>query len=189
MAVTDILFLTGLGLVYAVAYRLVGNVLVLWPLLTPLGSFFANLEGGDIDLPWASLAGFGDVFALMVLGVWLAARHVRRSTVVLHRTPQKGKAHDQLRTSTIGRALESPLTALAGIWLSAALMALGAPDMVSGSQHEHLPLALITVWLWAAAATAYASMTPSRGSLARWTLGVVGSGSPPPSSRSPHRSW
>ena len=76
--------------------------------------------------------------------------------------------------TSIGRALESPLTALAGIWLSAALMTLGAPDMVSGSQHEHLPLALITVWLWAAAATAYASMTPSRGSLARWTLGVVG---------------
>ena len=76
--------------------------------------------------------------------------------------------------TSIGRALESPLTAPAGIWLSAALMALGAPDMVSGSQHEHLPLALITVWLWAAAATAYASMTPSRGSLARWTLGVVG---------------
>ena len=69
---------------------------------------------------------------------------------------------------------ESPLTALASIWLSAALTVLGAPDMVSGSQHEHLPLALITVWLWAAAATAYASMTPSRGSLARWTLGVVG---------------
>jgi uncharacterized protein len=88
MAVTDIMFLTGLGLVYAVAYRLVGNVLVLWPLLTPLGSFFANLEGGDIDLPWASLAGFGDVFALMVLGVWLAARHVRRSTGPLHRTTE-----------------------------------------------------------------------------------------------------
>ena len=69
---------------------------------------------------------------------------------------------------------ESPLTALASIWLSAALMVLGAPDMVSSSQHEHIPLALITVWLWAAAATAFASMTPSRGSLARWTLGVVG---------------
>jgi hypothetical protein len=72
------------------------------------------------------------------------------------------------------RALESPLTALAAIWVSAAVMALGAPDLVSGSQHEHLPLALITVWLWAAAASAYASMTPVRGSLSRWTLGVSG---------------
>ena len=76
--------------------------------------------------------------------------------------------------NNIRQALESPLTALASIWVAAALMVLGAPDMVSGSQHEHLPLALITVWLWAAAATAFASMTPSRGSLARWTLGVAG---------------
>ena len=88
MAMTDILFLTGLGLVYAVAYRLVRNVLVLWPLLTPLGSFFANLEGGDIDLPWASLAGFGDVFAVMVLAVWLAARHIHRSAAPLLRATE-----------------------------------------------------------------------------------------------------
>lgn len=63
---------------YAVAYRLVGNVLVLWPLLTPLGAFFNNVQAGDIDLPWAAIAGFADV--LMVVGVvwWLAWRHQRR---------------------------------------------------------------------------------------------------------------
>jgi hypothetical protein len=75
--------------------------------------------------------------------------------------------------NTLGRALESPLTAPAAIWASAGLMAIGAPDLVTGSQHEHLPLALITVWLWATAASAYALMTPSRGSLARWTLAVT----------------
>ena len=73
----------------------------------------------------------------------------------------------------IRRVLESPLTAPAVIWTAAGLMAVGAPDMVSGSQHEHLPLALITTWLWAGAASAYALMTPTRGSLARWTLGVA----------------
>lgn len=77
MGAGEIVFLTGLGLVYAVAYRLVHNVLVLWPLLTPLGSFYASLESGDVDLPWASLAGFGDVLALMGLCVWLAVRHQR----------------------------------------------------------------------------------------------------------------
>jgi hypothetical protein len=46
--------------------------------------------------------------------------------------------------------------------------------MVSGSQHEHLPLGLITVWLWAAVATAYALMTPRRASLAGWSLSVAG---------------
>lgn len=56
----DMVFLFGLGVVYAVAYRLVGNVLVLWPLLTPLGAFFNNLEEGTTKLPWASIAGFVD---------------------------------------------------------------------------------------------------------------------------------
>jgi len=79
MTGTDLLFLTGLGLVYAVAFAIVRNLVVLWPLLTPLGSFYANLRGGDIELPWASIAGFADVLGLMVLVGWLALRHQRRA--------------------------------------------------------------------------------------------------------------
>ncbi|RYU09442.1 CPBP family intramembrane glutamic endopeptidase [Nocardioides iriomotensis] len=79
MTGTDLLFLTGLGLVYAVAFAIVRNLVVLWPLLTPLGSFYANLQGGDIELPWASIAGFADVLGLMVLVGWLALRHQRRA--------------------------------------------------------------------------------------------------------------
>jgi uncharacterized protein len=60
------------GVVYAVAFALARNVLVLWPLLTPLGSFFNAVDTGDIDLPWASIAGFADVFALMSVALWLA---------------------------------------------------------------------------------------------------------------------
>lgn len=75
--------------------------------------------------------------------------------------------------SKLSGALESPVTAPMVIWVATVLMAVGAPDMVSGSEHEHLPLALITTWLWAAAATAFALMTPVRGSLASWTLGVT----------------
>jgi uncharacterized protein len=73
-------FLFGLGVVYAVAYRLVGNVLVLWPLLTPLGAFFNNLEAGDIELPWGSIAGFVDVAIVMAVALVLARRHERRRT-------------------------------------------------------------------------------------------------------------
>jgi hypothetical protein len=51
---------------------------VLWPLLTPLGSFFANVEAGEIDLPWASIMGFADVAMLMVVALWLGARYHRR---------------------------------------------------------------------------------------------------------------
>lgn len=82
MAGTDLLFLTGLGLVYAAAFATVRNLVVLWPLLTPLGSFYANLEAGDIELPWASIAGFADVLGLMVLIGWLAVRHQRKTAGV-----------------------------------------------------------------------------------------------------------
>jgi hypothetical protein len=63
-----------------VAIAIVGNVLVLWPLLTPAGWFFAYVKAGDLDLPWASITGFVDVAALMVAGIWLAWRHHRRQT-------------------------------------------------------------------------------------------------------------
>lgn len=75
----ELVFLFGLGIVYAIAYRLVTNIVVLWPLLTPIGALFNNLEAGDIVLPWASIAGFADVLAVMALIIWLAARHERRT--------------------------------------------------------------------------------------------------------------
>ena len=78
MGLTEIGFLLGLGVVYAVAFATARNLLVLWPLLTPLGSFFANLRAGDIELPWASILGFGDVLVVVFVAIWLAARHERR---------------------------------------------------------------------------------------------------------------
>ena len=44
MGVSELWFLLALGVVYAVAYRLTTNVLILWPLLTPIGAFFNNLR-------------------------------------------------------------------------------------------------------------------------------------------------
>jgi uncharacterized protein len=79
MGTGEIVFLFGLGIVYAIAYRLVDNILVLWPLLVPLGSFFNNLQSGDIDLPWASIAGFAEVLAVMAAVIWLAVRRQRRA--------------------------------------------------------------------------------------------------------------
>src|SRR5215211_7504949 len=43
-------FLFGLGLAYGIAYACVNNVLVLWPVLIPNGSFYNNLQA-SIDLP------------------------------------------------------------------------------------------------------------------------------------------
>jgi hypothetical protein len=71
------------------------------------------------------------------------------------------------------RAGEWPLTAVVAIWICTAITVLGAPDMVTGSEHEHLPLALMTAWLWAVVGSAYALMTPQRSSRAGWTVAVV----------------
>ncbi len=79
MPIAEMTFLFGLGIVYAVAYRLVDNIFVLWPLLTPIGAFFNNLESGDIALLWASIAGFAKVLAVMAAVTWLAFRHRRRA--------------------------------------------------------------------------------------------------------------
>ena len=79
MGLDQIAFLTGLGVVYAVAFALARSVFVLWPLLTPLGSFYANVQAGDIPLPWASIAGFADVLVVMLVVIWLGARHARRA--------------------------------------------------------------------------------------------------------------
>jgi len=78
MGSEEIVFLAGLGVVYAVAFRATRNVLILWPLLTPLGSLFNNLEAGDIVLPWASMAGFGQVLAAMGVVLWIAHRYWKR---------------------------------------------------------------------------------------------------------------
>ena len=108
MGSTDMLFLFGLGVVYAVAFRLVRNGLVLWPLLTPLGSFFANLEAGEIDLPWAAIAGFVDVATIMTTLVVIAhrrQRHLRAPIEPHHDTttddPDHSGATTALTTSSL----------------------------------------------------------------------------------------
>ncbi len=100
MGPAEMLFLFGLGVVYGVAFAVVHNVAVLWPLLIPLGSFYNNLESGDITMPWAAILGFVDVLALMATAVWLAARHHRRDT-----TPAAGDRPTQPRQAPRGTGL------------------------------------------------------------------------------------
>jgi len=78
MSLADLAFLTGLGVTYAVAFALARNVLVLWPLLTPLGSFYAQLKDGNIELPWASILGFADIAMVMIVVFWIAQRHEKK---------------------------------------------------------------------------------------------------------------
>jgi membrane protease YdiL (CAAX protease family) len=78
MGLQEIGFLVGLGIVYAVAFRVAGSILVLWPLLTPLGSLFSQLQASELVLPLESILGFADILGLMVAAIWLAVRHERR---------------------------------------------------------------------------------------------------------------
>ena len=58
---------------------------------------------------------------------------------------------------------------IGGIWVAVLLISLFAPDLVSGSQQEHLPVAAFTTWLWGAIGTMVLlwAMGRLRGS-ARW---------------------
>ncbi len=80
MAPSDMLFLFALGVVYTVAYRITTNGVAIWPLLTPLGSFFVQVRSGDLagQLPWISILGFAEIVAVIGIVVLLAARYQHR---------------------------------------------------------------------------------------------------------------
>jgi uncharacterized protein len=88
MGPSDMLFLLGLGVVYTIAYRITSNGLAIWPLLTPLGSFFVQVKSGDLSgqLPWIAIMGFADIVAIMAIAIALAARHQRRRQRVQQKT-------------------------------------------------------------------------------------------------------
>ena len=97
MGFQEIVFLSGLGIVYAVAYLTVENALVLWPLLTPLGNLYAQLESGELidRLPWTALLGFADVMGLFALALWWAHRYERK-----HRTASSRPKQFDCRTKS-----------------------------------------------------------------------------------------
>lgn len=62
----EMLFLFGLGLVFATVFRLTKNVAVLWPFYTPIGGLYTNLTEG-LSMPFEATYGF-----LLTLGLMLA---------------------------------------------------------------------------------------------------------------------
>jgi hypothetical protein len=42
---------------------------------------------------------------------------------------------------------------IGGIWVAVLLLSLLAPDMVTGSEQQHLPIAAFTTWFWGAVGT------------------------------------
>jgi hypothetical protein len=67
----------------------------------------------------------------------------------------------------------APWVAVVTVAVSSVALALLSPDMVTGSEHEHLPLAGLVVWPWSAAAAAYVVMAGRRGGSRVLVLGTA----------------
>jgi hypothetical protein len=81
-----------------------------------------------------------------------------------HSTPQARRA----TTADLSWMLWTAI-GIGGIWVAVLLLSLLAPDLVSGSQQEHLPVAAFATWFWGAVGTLVLlwAMGRLRGS-ARW---------------------
>jgi len=65
-----------------------------------------------------------------------------------HATPQARRA----TTADLSWMLWTAI-GIGGIWVAVLLLSLLAPDLVSGSEQEHLPVAAFTAWFWGAVGT------------------------------------
>jgi hypothetical protein len=61
---------------------------------------------------------------------------------------------------------------VAVIWMATLAATLFSPDLITGSQQEHLPLVGILDWLWAAVATGYVVMANRGGATLRAGTGI-----------------
>jgi len=60
---------------------------------------------------------------------------------------------DQRSAMAEGSWMAWTASGIAGIWVAVALISIFAPDMVSGSEQEHMPVAAFVTWLWGLVAT------------------------------------
>ncbi len=49
--------------------------------------------------------------------------------------------------------VSAPALALGAIWAAVVAISVFAPDLVSGSEHQHLPVAAFGTWIWGAVST------------------------------------
>jgi hypothetical protein len=64
-----------------------------------------------------------------------------------------GQAFTSRSTTADGSWIAWSSAGISGIWVAVVLTSILAPDMVTGSEHEHMPLATATCWLWGLIAT------------------------------------
>lgn len=77
MPTSEMVFLFFIGIMYAVAFRLTKNVLILWPVFQPMGQL-VTLVKDRLTLPLIASLGFAEALILMLVLVWLAARYQKK---------------------------------------------------------------------------------------------------------------
>lgn len=75
-------------------------------------------------------------------------------------------------STTRRRIWTRPVVGAVVVVLASTVVALFAPDLVTGSAHDHLPLAALTVWPWTAAAVGYVLMAGRNKDARDLVLGV-----------------
>lgn len=76
MPAREMIFLFFIGIMFAAAFRLTRNILILWPVFQPMGQL-VTLVRDKLTLPLLSALGFAEVLILMLVFVWLARRYQR----------------------------------------------------------------------------------------------------------------
>ena len=74
MPTGEMVFLFFIGIMFAVAFRLTKNVLILWPVFQPMGQL-VTLVKDRLSLPLLAALGFAEVLIVMLVLVWFAARY------------------------------------------------------------------------------------------------------------------
>lgn len=82
----DMLFLFGLGLVFAVVFRLTTSIFVLWPFYTPVGGLYTNLSEG-LSMPFEASYSFLLTLGIMITIIAIAGRMYQESFRSREREP------------------------------------------------------------------------------------------------------
>jgi membrane protease YdiL (CAAX protease family) len=77
MPTNEMVFLFFIGIMFAVAFRLTKNILILWPIFQPMGQLVTLLRD-QLMLPPLAALGFVEALIVMLVLVWLANRYYRK---------------------------------------------------------------------------------------------------------------